>query len=289
MVQVKWRRCSTLPPLTHKHGFRSRILSLDSGMTIHPTAVISPKAEIGKDCEIGPYCVIGPGVVLGDSALLHSHVVIERDTIIGTHCEAFPFSALGGKTQDLKYEGETTQLIIGNHNTFREHVTVHRGTKPETPTHLGDHNLFLVASHVAHECKIGSHTIFSNNATIAGHVIVEDHVIIAGFSAVHQFCRLGQHAMVGGLARIISDVPPFMIVEGHPAATRGINSVGLQRRGFSPEDIKALKTAYKTLFLKKQLNFDKQLELLKEHDDAQNQCVTDLIKFLASTERGITR
>lgn len=258
-------------------------------MAIHPTAVISPKAEIGSDCEVGPFCVIGDGVTLGDHSRLHSHVVIERNTTIGTHLEAFPFAALGGRTQDLKYKGQDTHLHIGDHNTFRENTTVHRGTTPETPTRIGNHNLLLCYAHVAHECLVGNHTIFSNNATIAGHVTVEDHVIISGLSAVHQFCRLGQHAMIGGLARIISDVPPFTIVEGHQASVRGLNLVGLQRRGFSPESIRALKTAYKTLFLKKELNFDAQIETLRNHEHATDPSVQDLLTFLANTDRGITR
>ncbi|MDP0489941.1 MAG: acyl-ACP--UDP-N-acetylglucosamine O-acyltransferase [Verrucomicrobiota bacterium JB023] len=258
-------------------------------MAIHPTAVISPKAEIGEHCEIGPFCVIGDGVTLGDHARLHSHVVIERNTRIGTHCEAFPFAALGGKTQDLKYESEPTFLEIGNHNTFRENVTVHRSTRADTVTRIGDHNLFLCYAHVAHECQVGNHTIFSNNATIAGHVTVEDHAIISGLAAIHQFCRVGQHAMVGGLARIISDVAPFTIVEGSPAHTRSLNLVGLQRRGFSEEDIRSLKTAYKHLFLKKELNFEQQLLKLGEHEHAANPQVQALLEFIGKTQRGITR
>ena len=258
-------------------------------MAIHETAVIAPSAEIGPDCEIGPYCVIGDNVVLGANSRLRSHVVIERDTIIGERCNAYPFAALGGRTQDLKFKGEQTQLIIGDDNTFRENVTVHRGTTPDTPTRIGDHNLFLCYSHVAHECHIGNHVIFSNNATIAGHVSVGDYAIIAGLSAVHQFCRVGEHSMIGGLTRITQDVAPFMIIEGNPSATRSLNVVGLQRRGFSDADIRALKTAYKKLFLKKNLNLSEQAALFSEHEDAKNEHALRLIEFIENTERGIVR
>ncbi|WP_411846797.1 acyl-ACP--UDP-N-acetylglucosamine O-acyltransferase [Roseibacillus persicicus] len=258
-------------------------------MAIHPTAIISPKAEIGPDCEIGPYCVIGDNVTLGANSRLRSHVVIERDTTIGKRCDAYPFAALGGRTQDLKFQGEETHLYIGDDNTFRENVTVHRGTKPETPTRIGNHNLFLCYAHVAHECQVGNHTIFSNNATIAGHVTVGDHAIISGLSAVHQFCRVGEHSMTAGLARVVQDVPPFMIVDGNPSSTRGLNIVGLQRRGFPEEDIRALKTAYKKLFLKKDLNLGEQLKVFRELPEAQNPSAQALIQFIETTDRGIVR
>ena len=258
-------------------------------MAIHPTAIISPKAQIGSDCEIGPYCVIGDNVTLGDNARLRSHVVIERDTTIGKRCEAFPFAAIGGRTQDLKFKKESTHLHIGDDNTFRENVTIHRGTTPDTPTRIGDHNLFLCYAHVAHECQVGNHTIFSNNATIAGHVTVGDHAIISGLSAVHQFARIGEHSMIAGLARVVSDVPPFMIIDGNPCSTRGLNVIGLQRRGFSEEDIRCLKTAYKKLFLKKDLNLALQIEVLKEHSDSKNPHVQRIISFIETTERGVTR
>ena len=258
-------------------------------MAIHPTAIISPKAEIGSDCEIGPYCVIGDNVTLGANSRLRSHVVIDRDTTIGERCDLYPFAAIGGLTQDLKYEGGQTQPVIGDDNTFRENVTIHRSTTPETTTRIGDHNLFLCYSHVAHECQVGNHTIFSNNATIAGHVTVGDYAIISGLSAVHQFCRVGEHSMVAGLARVVKDVPSFMIIDGNPSTTRGLNVVGLQRRGFAEEDIRTLKTAYKKLFLKKDLNLAKQVEAFLEHPDSQNPVTQRLIQFIQTTERGIVK
>lgn len=256
---------------------------------IHPTAIISPKAELGADIQIGPYCVVGDHVTLGDGCVLHSHVVIEGHSQIGAHNEFFPFAAIGGKTQDLKYQGEPTYLEIGDHNVFRENVTIHRGTRADTNTKIGHHNLFLCYAHVAHECQLGDHIILSNNATLAGHVTVEDHAIISGLSAVHQFSRIGCHSMVGGMTRVNQDVAPYTIIEGSPSSTRGLNQIGLQRRGFSKEDLSALKAAYKKLFLKKDINLSIGLAELKELDAAQNPSVQHLIKFIETTERGITR
>ena len=218
---------------------------------IHPSAVVSPKAKIGNNVRIGPFCVVGANVELGDDCVLHSHVVLEGHSTIGKGNEFFPFASIGGKTQDLKYVGEPTALEVGDHNVFRENTTVHRGTFEELPTRIGSHNLLLCYAHVAHDCQLGDHIILSNSVGLAGHVIVEDHAIISGFAAAHQFCKIGKHAIVGGLSKVVQDVAPFMIVDGNPAATRGLNMVGLQRRGFAEEDIRALKAAYKKLFLRK--------------------------------------
>lgn len=256
---------------------------------IHPTAIVSPKAELGQNVHIGPYSVVGDHVTLGDDCHLHSHVVIEGRSTIGCGNEFFPFAAIGGKTQDLKYAGEPTHLEVGDHNVFRENVTVHRGTHAEIPTRIGSHNLFLCYSHVAHDCQLGSHIILSNNGTLAGHVEVDDHVIVSGLSAVHQFCRIGRHAMIGGMARVSQDVPPFTIVEGHPSTVRAINQVGLQRRGFSEDDLKALRTAYKKLFLKKDANLALALEELAAHEAAGNPHVAHLIEFIRASQRGINR
>lgn len=256
---------------------------------IHPTALVSPKAELGNDVRIGPYCVIGDHVTLGNDCVLHSHVVIEGPTRVGAGNEFYPFAAIGGKTQDLKYQGEPTYLEIGDRNVFRENVTVHRGTTAETPTRIGHDNLFLCYAHIAHECQLGSHIILSNNGTLAGHVTVEDHVIVSGLSAVHQFSRLGCHAMIGGMARINQDVPPFTIVEGHPAQTRGLNLIGLQRRGFTKDDLTALKTAYKKLFLKKDGNLSHAVDELDTSAAAANPHVRHLIDFVRGSQRGVTR
>ncbi|MDP4624341.1 MAG: acyl-ACP--UDP-N-acetylglucosamine O-acyltransferase [Akkermansiaceae bacterium] len=256
---------------------------------IHPTAIISPKAELGKNVRVGPYCTIGANVTLGDDCVLHSHVVLEGTSTFGKNNEFFPFAAIGGKTQDLKYIGEPTALEVGDHNVFRENSTVHRGTFEELPTRIGSHNLLLCYSHIAHDCQLGDHIILSNSTGIAGHVTIEDHAIISGFAAVHQFCRVGKHAIIGGLAKVIQDVPPFMIVDGHPASTRGVNLVGLQRRGFSETDIRDIKSAYKRLFLKKDQNLANSLGSLKATSAANNAHVEHLIHFIENSQRGVSR
>ena len=215
-------------------------------------------------------------------------MVIHGQSEIGTDNEFFPFAAIGIKSQDLKYAGEPTSLIIGDRNVFRENSTVHRGTTEETITQIGSNNLFLSYSHVAHDCLVGNHVILSNNGTLAGHVIVEDHAILSGLSAMHQFCRLGQHSIVGGCAKIVQDVPPFTIVDGNPASVRGINQVGLQRRGFSDEDLKALRSVYKKLFLKKDLNLAEVIAELSAELSSQEK-VTELLTFISDSERGVIR
>lgn len=256
---------------------------------IHPTAIVSPLAKIGNNVRIGPFCIVGANVELGDECVLHSHVVIDGPSKIGKHNEFFAFAAIGGKTQDLKYIGEPTFLVIGDHNVFRENTTVHRSTHGEIPTTIGSNNLFLCYSHVAHDCQLGNHIILSNSVGIAGHVTIDDHAIVSGVSAVHQFCRIGKHSIVGGCAKIVQDVPPFMIVDGNPASTRGINLIGLQRRLFAEEDIRALKTAYKKLFLKKDGNLANSLSSLKAMHEASIPQVAELIHFIEASQRGVTR
>lgn len=256
---------------------------------IHPTAIVSPLASLGHNVRIGPYCIVGPHVELGDDCVLHSHVIIEGTSKIGHHNEFFPFAIIGGKTQDLKYLGEPTFLEVGNHNVFRENCTVHRGTTGDIPTRIGSHNLFLSYCHVAHDCQLGDHIILSNNATLGGHVTVGDHAIVSGLSAVHQFSAIGRHSIIGGCAKVAQDVPPYMIVDGNPAATRGINLVGLQRRGFAEGDIRALKTAYKKLFLHRDHNLALALSSLKATFEASTPHVAHLIHFIESSKRGIAR
>lgn len=263
--------------------------SFDSRPVIHPSAVVSTDAVIGNNVQIGPFSVVGPKVVLGDDCVLHSNVVLEGPATFGVGNEFFPFACIGGKTQDLKYAGEPTYLEVGDHNVFRENTTVHRSTIPETPTRIGSHNLLLCYAHVAHDCQLGSHIILSNSVGLAGHITVEDHAIISGFAAAHQFCRIGQHAIVGGLSKVVQDVPPFMIVDGNPASTRGVNAIGLQRRGFAEEDMKALKKAYKKLFLKKDASLSDGMSSLKAMHEGGNAMVKQLIEFIEQSERGIVR
>ncbi|MGB2401775.1 MAG: acyl-ACP--UDP-N-acetylglucosamine O-acyltransferase [Akkermansiaceae bacterium] len=260
-----------------------------SDSLIHPTAVIDSSAELAEGVSVGPYSVIGANVNIGAGSVLKSHVVIEGHTTIGENNTFFPFSAIGQITQDLKYVGEPTALIIGDNNTFRENTTIHRGTTEEVPTRIGDHNLFLSYSHVAHDCQVGNHCILSNNGTLGGHCQVGDHAIISGLSGAHQFCRIGEHSLVGGCTKIVQDVPPFTIVDGSPAAVRGLNLVGLQRRGFDEITRRALKRAYKKLFLSKKVNLAQLTEELADSDLAEDVNVTRLIEFIRSSNRGVIR
>lgn len=256
---------------------------------IHPTAIIDPSAEIAADVEIGPYCVINANVSIGAGSVLKSHVVIDGYTRIGENNTFFPFAAIGQLTQDMKYDGEPTALEIGNGNTFRENTTIHRGTSEEVPTRIGNDNLLLSYSHVAHDCQVGNNCILSNNATLGGHCTVYDYAIISGLSAIHQFTRIGEHCMIGGMSRIPQDIPPFMIIAGNPAAVRGVNLIGLQRRGFSEETRRALKTAYKKLFLNKSNNLTTATDELSNTDITSDSSVARLIDFIRTSERGITR
>jgi UDP-N-acetylglucosamine acyltransferase len=215
---------------------------------IHSTAVIHAGAQLGADCEVGPYCVIGEHVRLGDRCKLHSHVVIDGHTTLGAENEVFPFACLGLKTQDLKWKGGVTRVDIGDHNVFREYVTVHSATSDGGVTRVGSHNHFLAYVHLAHDVQLGSHIIMSNVATLAGHVTVEDHAIIGGLAAVHQFCRIGKHAMIGGCCKVRQDIAPYMLADGEPAAPVTINKIGLERHGISEASINALKHAHRMIF-----------------------------------------
>jgi UDP-N-acetylglucosamine acyltransferase len=254
---------------------------------IHPTAIIDASAEIGANTEIGPYCVIGPEVILGEGCHLANHVTIAGPTRIGNGNRFFPYCSIGQRTQDLKYIGEPTFLVIGDHNSFREFCTVNRGTLPETKTIIGSHGNFLAYSHIAHDCIVGDHVIFSNNGTLAGHVIVEDHAVIGGLCGVHQFCRIGKHAILGGCTKIVQDVPPYMIADGNPAEVRGINQVGLERRGFSPEEIRALREAYR-LLCRSNLNVKQACDTIREQLP-QGEHMEHLLGFIEASKRGIVR
>lgn len=256
--------------------------------TIHSTALVDPKAQLGAGVQVGPYAIIGAEVELGDGCRVGHHATIEGPSKIGPRNEFFPYAAIGFKTQDLKYKGEPTYLEMGEGNVFREFSTVHRGTGPGEKTIIGNGNLFLSYSHIAHNCVVGNNTIFSNNATLAGHVVVEDHVVISGLSAVHQFCRIGAHAIIGGCAKIVQDVPPYLIADGNPAQLRGVNEVGLKRRGFQEAEIKALRRAYRVL-ADKTLNFSQAVAKIEASDDAANPHIQGLIAFLKTTQRGVIR
>ena len=254
---------------------------------IHPTAIIDPEARVADDVEIGPYSVIGPDVVIGPGCVIAPHVVIKGSTIIGARNRIFQFATIGEDCQDLKYHGEKTYLEIGDENTFREGVTVHRGTvQDQALTRIGSHNLFMAYSHVAHDCVIGDHCIMANQATLGGHVTIGDHAILGGLAAVHQFCHVGAHAMCGGGSIITKDIASFVMVNGNPAHTHGINAEGLRRRGFSAEAISALKDAYKRVFRGKQTLTEAIAELQKEETLPE---VDMFIDSLVSSTRGLTR
>ena len=216
---------------------------------IHATAIVAPGANLADDVVIGPYCVLGGQVELGAGVRLMSHVVVEGRTIIGEGTRIFPFASIGLEPQDLKYRGEDSSLSIGRHNTIREYVTMNPGTEGGgMVTRVGDHGLFMVGVHVAHDCQIGDHVIMANNATLAGHVVVEDFALLGGLSAVHQFVRIGRHAMIGGMSGVERDVIPYGQVMGDRARLSGLNIIGMQRHGFSREDIQGLRSAYQFLF-----------------------------------------
>jgi len=216
---------------------------------IHPTAIVAPGATLAEDVSIGPYCVVGEEVMLGAGVTLIAHIVVDGRTTIGEKTRIFPFASIGLEPQDLKYRGEKSRLVIGRHNTIREHVTMNPGTEGGgMVTRVGDHGLFMVGAHVAHDCQIGDHVIMANNATLAGHVVVEDYALLGGLSAVHQFVRIGQHAMIGGMSGVERDVIPYGQVMGDRARLSGLNIIGMQRRGFSREDIQTLRSAYQFLF-----------------------------------------
>jgi len=252
---------------------------------IHPTAVIFPAAELGPDCEIGPYCVVGPDVVLGAGCRLHAHVVVDGHTVLGAGNELFPFACVGLKTQDLKWKGGTTWTRVGDHNTFREHVTVHSATGDGEVTVVGSHNHILAYAHLAHNVTVGNHVIMSNVATLAGHVVVEDRAVIGGLAAVHQFCRIGRLAIVGGCAKVVQDVPPYMLADGNPAVTRTLNKVGLERNGVSAAAQAALKQAYRILF-REGLTIPNALARIEADVPALPE-IAHLVGFVRASERGI--
>ncbi|MBC8097780.1 MAG: acyl-ACP--UDP-N-acetylglucosamine O-acyltransferase [Akkermansiaceae bacterium] len=254
--------------------------------SIHSSAVIHPSARIGEGCEIGPYCVIGQNVTLGAGCRLYSHVVIDGHTTLGELNQIFPFASIGLQTQDLKWKGGLTRTEIGDRNTLREYVTVHSATSDGNATTIGSNNHILAYSHIAHDCTLGNHIIMSNAATLGGHVTVEDHAVIS-ISAVHQFCRVGKLAMIGGCSKVVQDVPPFMLADGNPAETRTINKVGLERHGISEDAISALRQAYKILF-REGLTISNAIARI-ESDLPQLPEVHYLVNFVRTSERGISK
>lgn len=248
---------------------------------IHATAIVDKGAKIGDGVVVGPYCCIGPDVALADGVKLHSHVVVTGRTSIGPNTHIFPFASIGHQPQDLKYQGEPSELIIGANNVIREHVTMNPGTSGGgMVTRVGNNCLFMMSCHVAHDAQVGNHVILANNATLAGHVEVGDFAILGGLSAVHQFCRIGQHAMVGGMSGVEQDVIPYGSVMGNRARLAGLNIVGLKRRGFSRNDITALRKAYRLLFAEEGTMVERMLDVAEMYKD--NDAVMEIVEFIRS-------
>ena len=255
---------------------------------IHETAIVSPKARIGEDCFIGAFSTIGDEVVLGDKVHLESHVVIDGKTSVGEETRIFPFVSIGLAPQDLKYGGEATATEIGKRNHIREFVTVHRGTKGGGGlTRIGDDNLLMAQAHVAHDCQIGNHVIMANAATLAGHVEIADRANIGAYSGVHQFCRIGFEAFVGGYSVVVKDAMPFATIQGNHAKCYGLNRVGMKRRGYAKEIIQKLNHAFHLLLTAK-LNTSQALEKIKEEitDCAE---VDLLVEFIETSKRGVVK
>lgn len=254
---------------------------------IHSTAIIEEGAIIEDGVKIGPFCIVGKDVKIGKNTVLQSHVVVEGITEIGENNTIYSFVSIGKASQDLKYKGEPTKTIIGNNNTIREFVTIHRGTDDRWETRIGNGNLLMAYVHVAHDVIIGNNCILANSVTLAGHVIVEDYVIIGGLTPVHQFCRIGAYSMTGGASGINQDICPFVLAEGNKAVIRGLNSVGLRRKGFTDEDRSNLKKAYKILFRDGKPLKEALEELEVEFKDDKN--VQYLVNFVKNSSRGIAR
>lgn len=254
---------------------------------IHKTAVVDPKAEIHESAYIGPYCVIEGSVTIKKNTRLISHVFVSGRTTIGEDCVISPFASIGGPPQDVTYRGEDTEVIIGDRNIIKEYVTINRGTPHGGGiTRVGDDNFIMAYSHIAHDCKVGSHVIMANCATLAGHVEVQDYVVFGGLCAVHQFSRIGKYAFISGLTGVVKDIPPFMIAAGNRAKLYGLNVVGLERHKFPKEEIAKLKRAYRILF-RSSLPLSTSLKILEEELEGEN--IRFLIEFIQSSKRGICR
>lgn len=256
--------------------------------TVHPTAIVSPQAELAEGVEIGPYAIVGPGVVLGSGTQVGPHATLEGPAVLGEKNRVFAHAVLGFEPQDLKYHGERTRLTIGSGNVFREFSTVHRGTVTgHAETVIGDANYFMAYSHVAHDCRIGSHTVFANSASLAGHVDVGDRAVLGAFVGAHQFTRIGSYAFVGAYAQVRQDVLPYFKTDGIFAKTYGLNRIGLQRLGFSAESLEGLERAYR-LLAKSKLNTTQALERIEKELGGQPD-VDYLVRFIRESKRGFHR
>jgi UDP-N-acetylglucosamine acyltransferase len=255
---------------------------------IDPHAIINPNAKIAPDVQIGPWTIIGPDVEIGEGTVVASHVVIKGPAVIGKHNHIYQFSSVGEDTPDLKYKGEPTRLVIGDHNTIREGVTIHRGTiQDRNETTIGNHNLIMAYVHVGHDSVIGNHCILVNNTALAGHVHIGDWAILSGYTLVHQFCRIGMHSFTGMGTAVGKDIPAYVMVTGNPAEAKSINAEGLRRRGFSNDEIATITKAYKLIY-RRGLTID---EALGELEAMLPECerLMPLIQSIKESTRGIVR
>ncbi len=253
---------------------------------IHPTAIVESGVELEGDVEIGAYAFVGTGVRIGAGTRLHHHATVEGNTHVGAACEIFPYACIGGKTQDLKYKGGNPGVRIGDRNVFREYVSVHAATFDGEFTTVGSDNTILAYSHIAHDCVVGSRVIMSNYAGLAGHVVVEDHVLIGAYGGVHQFCRLGAHAMLSACSKLVHDLPPFFIADGAPATVRTFNKIGLERTGYTPEQLDRVKQVFRILY-RDGLNRTQAMDRLVGHEKATTPEFQAMIAFAKASQRGL--
>lgn len=254
--------------------------------SIHPTAIVDPEATLAEGVQVGPYAIVGPNVVLGERTVVGPHALIQQDTEVGAGCVIAKGAVLGTDPQDLKYEGEETRLVVGEGTTIREYATLNRGTRAAGETVVGNNCLIMAYAHVAHDCIIGNHVIISNAVQMGGHVVIGDSASVGGIVAIHQFVRIGTHAFIGGGSRVPKDVAPYTLAAGIPLKLYGLNSVGLERRGFSEEAREQLKKAYKLLF-GSQFNISQGIEKLRSEGPWGPE-VEKLVSFIEASERGVT-
>jgi len=254
---------------------------------IDPKAIVSPKAQLGEGVQIGPYSVIGENVKIGPDCVIDSFAQILGYTELGRGCHIFPYAVIGNIPQDLKYKGDKSFLIIGDNNKIREFVTINPGTDKGAKTIIGSDNLIMAYSHIAHDCKIGDGNVFANSATLAGYVTVGNRVVIGGLVAIHQFCRLGDFSIIGGCSKVVQDIPPYSMCDGHPATICGLNLVGLKRAKFSSSTIRTLKKAFKIIFFDNHLIA--QSKELVQRDLLPLKELEHLFEFISSSKRGISK
>lgn len=252
---------------------------------IDSTAVVSSRAQLGVNVHVGPHAVIEDDVVIGDHSFIGPHALVSGGVRLGRECKVFPFAAIGGPPQDLKYKGEPTTLEVGDKCVMREYVTLNRGTVDSGKTVIGSNCLFMANSHIAHDCRVGSNVILANSVALGGHVHLGSWVIVGGLTPVHQFCHVGEHAMIGGGFRIVKDVPPYILAGQHPLVFEGLNSVGLRRRGFTPRTVELLEQAY-TLIYRSNLNVSQAVARIKQEVELIPE-VSTLLNFIATSKRGI--